>query len=46
MPQEPSSAKEESMPQEAIDSGYADFVLNPKQMPDQIIKIVKEFDNK
>lgn len=44
--QEPSSAKEESMPEGVIDSGYADFILNPKKMPEQIIKIVKEFNVK
>ncbi|MCC8424070.1 chemotaxis protein CheB [Mucilaginibacter sp. UR6-11] len=44
--QEPLSAKEGSMPQEAIESGYADFVLNPKNMPEQVIKIVKEFNSK
>lgn len=41
--QEPSSAKEGSMPEGVIDSGYADFILNPKKMPEQIITIVKEF---
>jgi len=41
--QEPLSAKEESMPEGVIDSGYADFILNPKQMLEQIIKIVKAF---
>ncbi|MGZ3874442.1 MAG: chemotaxis protein CheB [Mucilaginibacter sp.] len=44
--QEPSSAKEESMPQGAINSGYADFVLDPQKMPEQVIKIVKEFNDK
>jgi len=41
--QEPSSAKAASMPQEVINSGYADFILHPKKMPGQIIKIVKAF---
>lgn len=44
--QEPSSAKEGSMPHEVIESGHADFVLNPKKMPEQVIKIVKEFNSK
>ncbi|MCQ6959297.1 chemotaxis protein CheB [Mucilaginibacter aquariorum] len=44
--QEPSSAKEESMPESVIDSGYADFVLNPKKMPEQVIKIVQSFNSK
>jgi two-component system CheB/CheR fusion protein len=44
--QEPSSAKEESMPKKVIKSGYADFVLNPKKMPEQVIKIVKKFNDK
>ena len=41
--QEPSSAKEESMPEGVIDSGYADFILDPKKMPEKIIRIVKGF---
>lgn len=41
--QEPSSAKEVSMPISVITSGYADFILNPKKMPQQIIHIVKGF---
>jgi two-component system, chemotaxis family, CheB/CheR fusion protein len=41
--QEPSSAKEESMPEGVIDSGYADFILNPKKMPERIIRIVEAF---
>lgn len=43
--QEPSSAGEKNMPQEAIDSGYADFIMNPKKMPEQVIKIVTAFNN-
>jgi two-component system CheB/CheR fusion protein len=41
--QDLSSAKEDSMPEGAIDSGYADFILNPKKMPGEIIRIVKKF---
>ncbi|MCO5948109.1 chemotaxis protein CheB [Mucilaginibacter flavidus] len=44
--QEPSSAKEESMPEGVIDSGYADFILAPKKMPEQVIKSVKAFNDK
>jgi two-component system CheB/CheR fusion protein len=43
--QDPTSAKEESMPQEVIDSGCANFILNPKKMPEVIINIVKRFDS-
>jgi len=42
--QEPSSAKEGSMPESVIDSGYADFILHPKKMPEQVIEIVKKFN--
>ena len=38
------SANSDSMPQSVIASGYSDYILNPKDMPAQIIKIVKSFD--
>lgn len=39
------SAGSDSMPHSVILSGYSDYILNPKDMPAQIIKIVKSFDH-
>lgn len=39
------SAGNDSMPHSVILSGYSDYILNPKDMPAQIIKIVKSFDH-
>jgi len=44
--QELFTAEHESMPQGVIDSGYADFILKPKKMPEQIIRIVGEFNSR
>jgi two-component system CheB/CheR fusion protein len=41
--QEAETAVEASMPQGVISSGYADFILCPKDMPAQVIKSVKAF---
>lgn len=38
------SADNDSMPQSVIASGYSDYILDPKAMPAQIIKIVKNFE--
>lgn len=35
--QDPKSAKFDGMPRSAIDAGFADYVLSPEQMPDEII---------
>jgi two-component system CheB/CheR fusion protein len=43
--QEPSSAKEGSMPEGVIESGYAEFILNPRKMPEKIIHIVRRFNS-
>lgn len=47
MVQEPSSAKYDGMPRQAIDSGLADFVLRPSEMPARLVSLVgysrKEF---
>ncbi|GAA4332761.1 chemotaxis protein CheB [Flaviaesturariibacter amylovorans] len=40
--QEPSSAKFDGMPNSAIAAGYADFVLSPEQMPEEIINYARE----
>ncbi|TCJ12054.1 PAS domain S-box protein [Flaviaesturariibacter flavus] len=40
--QEPGSAKFDGMPNSAIAAGYADFVLSPAQMPDEIVSYSKE----
>ncbi|MGB8707389.1 MAG: chemotaxis protein CheB [Dehalococcoidia bacterium] len=47
MVQEPSSAKYDGMPRQAIDSGLADFVLRPSEMPARLVSLAgyskKEF---
>ncbi|MCW3074762.1 MAG: hypothetical protein JWP69_1831 [Flaviaesturariibacter sp.] len=40
--QEPASAKFDGMPNSAISAGYADFILSPEQMPDEIVEYVRE----
>jgi two-component system, chemotaxis family, CheB/CheR fusion protein len=40
--QEPSSAKFDGMPNSAIAAGYADFILSPDMMPEEIINYAKE----
>ncbi|RYY96124.1 MAG: PAS domain S-box protein, partial [Chitinophagaceae bacterium] len=40
--QEPSSAKFDGMPNSAIAAGYADFVLSPEQMPEEILNYARE----
>jgi len=44
MAQEVASAQNGSMPQAVIDSGFANFIMNAKQMPEQVIKIVAGFN--
>jgi len=45
--QEPSSAKYDGMPRQAVDSGLADFVLRPSEMPARLVSLAgyskKEF---
>jgi len=43
MVQEPSSAGYDGMPSSAIDTGLADYVLPPGQMPDELLKFVQHF---
>ena len=40
--QDPKSTAFDSMPLNAIDSGYYDYILAPKQIPLQIVKYVKQ----
>ncbi|RYY90083.1 MAG: PAS domain-containing protein [Chitinophagaceae bacterium] len=40
--QDPQSAKFDGMPNSAIAAGYADFVLSPEQMPEEIITYARE----
>jgi two-component system, chemotaxis family, CheB/CheR fusion protein len=40
--QDPSSAKFDGMPNSAIAAGYADFILSPEMMPEEIINYAKE----
>ena len=39
--QDPESAKYDGMPRSAIDTGMADFVLKPENMPAKLIKFIK-----
>lgn len=39
--QEPESAKYDGMPRSAVDTGLADFVLAPNEMPQQLIQFVQ-----
>lgn len=43
MVQDPVTAQYDGMPQSAIDSGVADFVLQPEEMPGQLIRYVTYF---
>ncbi len=43
MVQEPASAEYDRMPQSAIDTGLADYVLPPGKMPTELIKFVQHF---
>jgi two-component system CheB/CheR fusion protein len=43
MVQEPASAEYDRMPQSAIDTGLADYVLSPGKMPEELIKFVQHF---
>jgi two-component system CheB/CheR fusion protein len=43
MVQEPSSAEYDCMPLSAIDTGLADYVLPPGQMPEELLKYVRHF---
>jgi two-component system CheB/CheR fusion protein len=43
MVQEPASAEYDRMPRSAIDTGLADYVLPPGQMPGELIKYVRHF---
>ncbi|RYY40435.1 MAG: chemotaxis protein [Chitinophagaceae bacterium] len=40
--QDPQSAKFDGMPNSAIAAGYADFVLSPEQMPEEILNYARE----
>ncbi|MBD0374951.1 MAG: hypothetical protein ICV51_04900 [Flavisolibacter sp.] len=40
--QDPTSAKFDGMPNSAIAAGFADFILSPEAMPEEIINYVKE----
>ncbi len=43
MVQEPKSAEYDRMPQSAVATGLADFVLPPERMPDALVKFVRHF---
>jgi two-component system CheB/CheR fusion protein len=43
--QDPENSTENSMPNSIIDSGYADVILHPKDMPQAIIDLVATFEN-
>ncbi|SHO47739.1 CheR family methyltransferase [Desulfopila aestuarii] len=43
--QEPSTAKYESMPQSAVDTGLVDYILPPEKMPLQIVRYVNNGRN-
>lgn len=43
MVQEPSTAEYDRMPQSAIDTGLADYVLPPGRMPEELVKYVQHF---
>jgi len=42
MVQDPKSAKFDGMPSSAIKSGFADYILPPEEMPDQLIKYTSQ----
>ena len=41
MVQDPKSAQFDGMPQSAIDTGLADFILPPEEMPDKMLEYIK-----
>ncbi len=41
MVQDPKSAQYDGMPQSAIDTGLADFILPPEEMPDKMLEYIK-----
>lgn len=41
MVQQPATAKYSGMPSSALDTGLADYILSPKDMPDQLLAYVK-----
>jgi two-component system CheB/CheR fusion protein len=43
MVQDPATAEYDRMPQSAIDTGLADYVLPPGKMPEDLIKFVRHF---
>jgi len=43
MVQDPATAKYDGMPRSAVESGYADYVLPPERMPEQLLSYVKSF---
>ncbi|MBW8459042.1 MAG: PAS domain-containing protein [Thiobacillus sp.] len=43
MVQEPSSAEYDRMPLSAVDTGLADYILPPGQMPEELLKYVRHF---
>ncbi|MDZ7594879.1 MAG: CheR family methyltransferase [Thiobacillus sp.] len=43
MVQQPTSAEYDRMPLSAIDTGLADYVLPPGQMPEELVKYVRHF---
>ncbi|WP_461490849.1 CheR family methyltransferase [Pontibacter sp. HJ8] len=45
MVQDPATAKFEDMPRNAINTGYADYILSPEEMPQAIGNLVKEPHN-
>ena len=43
MVQDPATAKYDGMPRSAVESGYADYILAPERMPEQILGYIKNF---
>ena len=43
MVQDPASAEYDSMPQNAVDTGLADYVLSPERMPEALIEYLRHF---
>ena len=41
--QDPATAKYDGMPRSAVESGYADYVLPPERMPEQLLTYIKNF---
>ncbi len=42
MAQSPETSEYDSMPRSVIDTGLADYILPPKEMPDQLIAYVTQ----